>query len=500
MQESEIRQVGPILVVDDEKFFQDLLGGILREMQHEVHFAGSGREALQACEDGRFKVVVMDLVLPDILGTEVLARLRQNDPDIAVIMVTAYASMESAIEALKAGAYDYIRKPIVKEDLVHAVNRAIERQILSVRNRQLNRQLEARIEEMRTMSREKEEVFRILDEGLVIMEENGRIFDLNPKAVKLLRKDNTPLAGTLFSETGFPLPEGFLDAVRQGEGQAVHSMVRVPDRSREPYEIELVGLLLRRETSSPRVLLGFRDLTCIRDLEKKREEFLAVVSHDLRTPLTSLKGFIEVLLNGDYESEEKFREYLGILDSEADRMISLIDELLDLGRLESGRMDLRIEPLSLTELVAYALRSMEGLAGRKGVSLKMVPREGRFLVAADRGRFLQVLVNLLSNAIHFSPEGGEVEIALREEGGFAFVEVSDQGPGVPVQERDLIFEKYHRGGVDPGGRGKGSGLGLAIVRRIIDLHGGGITLEDPRDGKGCRFVIRMAARKTGDDQ
>jgi len=439
----------------------------------------------------------MDLVLPDIVGTEVLARVREQDSEIAVIMVTAYASMESAIEALKAGAYDYIKKPVVREDLIHAVERAIERQVLSVRNRHLVLQLEARIEEMKAMSREKEEVFRILDEGLVIMEDNGRIFDLNPKAVQLLGADDMPLAGTVFFETAFPLPEGFLEAVRQGEGQPVRSMVRFPETGSAAREIELVGLTMRRGSAAPRYLLGFRDLTGIRDLEKNREEFLAIVSHDLRTPLTSLKGFIEVLVNGEYDSEGKLREYLGILDSEADRMISLINDLLDLGRLESGKMDLHIERLSLTDLVTYAMRSMEGLASRKGVSLTLVPGGGDLAVAADRRRLLQVLVNLFSNAIQFSPEGGTVETVLRRANGSAFIEVSDDGPGVPSEQRDLIFEKYHQTEKGARGGGKGSGLGLAIVKRIMDLHGADITLEGRGDRVGSRFVIRMAAEEKG---
>ncbi len=500
MQGNERQQIGPILVVDDERFFQDLLAGILREEGYDVEVAGSGEQALEACSDLRYRVVVMDLVLPDIVGTEVLARVRERDPDIAVIMVTAYASMESAIEALKAGAYDYIKKPIVREDLVHSVERAIERQILSVRNRQLVLQLEARIEEMKAMSREKEEVFRILDEGLVIMEENGRIFDLNPKAVQLLDAGSKPLAGTDFFGTAFTLPEGFLEAVREGEGQPVRSMVRFPQAGGPPREIELVGLTMRRGNTAPRFLLGFRDLTGIRDLEKNREEFLAIVSHDLRTPLTSLKGFIEVLLSGDYDSEDNLREYLGILDSEADRMISLINDLLDLGRLESGKMDLQIERLSVADLVTYAMRSMEGLAGAKKVALVLVPGAGDLALAGDRRRLLQVLVNLLSNAIKFSPEGGTVETVLRKENGFAFIEVSDEGPGVPSGERGRIFEKYHQARESSRGRGKGSGLGLAIVKKIIDLHGAEISMEERGDKGGSRFVIKIAAQEKGDAQ
>jgi two-component system phosphate regulon sensor histidine kinase PhoR len=376
------------------------------------------------------------------------------------------------------------------------VERAIERQILAVRNRQLVQQLETRIEELKTMSREKEEVFRILDEGLLIMEDNGRIFDLNPKAVEILGPDRTPLAGTVFFESGFPLPDGFLDAVREGDGLPVRSMVMVPGQGGSLREIELVGLAMRRERGSLRYLLGFRDLTSIRELEKNREEFLAIVSHDLRTPLTSMKGFIEVLANGDYESEVKFQEYLGILDSEADRMISLINDLLDLGRLESGKMVLHTEPVLLEDLLTYAVSSMKGLAAQRKVSLEFNPTGGSgLMVEADRRGLLQVMVNLLSNAIKFSPEGGTVEIALRREENHLVIEVLDEGPGVPSEERDRIFDKYHQTGKISSDRGKGSGLGLAIVKRIIDLHGAVISMQEREEKQGSRFLIRMPARE-----
>ncbi|MGD8353749.1 MAG: response regulator, partial [Pseudomonadota bacterium] len=465
MQNVDSPYVGPILIVDDERFFQDLMANILTEEGFEVRVVGSGEEALRASVDEGYQVVVMDLVLPDIMGTEVLARIRERDPDVAVIMVTAYASMESAIEALKAGAYDYIKKPIVREDLVHSVRRALERQQLAVRNKQLVGQLQARIEEMKSMSREKEEVFRILDEGLLIMEDSGRIFDLNPKAVQLLGSPDSPLAGTDFYSTGFPIPEGFIESVEAGAGKPFRSLMTLPGTSGPDRQIELVGLSMSRGSGPSRTLLGFRDLTGIRDLEKNREEFLSIVSHDLRTPLTSLKGFVEMLLNEEYDSREKQREYLQILDSEADRMISLINDLLDLGRLESGEMTMHFELVRLDELCGYAVRSMEGLAAAKAVTVSFkVQGSEDFTVNADRRRMLQVLVNLLSNAIQFTPGNSAVEAFVRSEGGSVLVEVLDSGPGVHSEERELIFERYHQAEQSRSGRGKGSGLGLAIVK------------------------------------
>ena len=492
MPQSDGQPVSPILVVDDEKFFRDLMSNILEEEGYQIHVVENGEQALAACLEGRYRVVVMDLVLPDIMGTEVLAMVRQKDPDIAVIMVTAYASMESAIEALKAGAYDYIKKPIVKEDLLHSVQRALERQHLAVRNVQLVRQLEARIDEMKIMSREKEEVFRILDEGLVIMEDGGRIFDLNPKAVTLLGGGSSPLAGTDFFDTGFPVPDGFMTSVQSASGQPVRCLVHQLGKDGQDQEIELLGLSMANAKGPSRVLLGLRDLTGIRELERNREEFLAIVSHDLRTPLTSLKGFIEVLINGDYDSREKLHEYLRILDSEADRMISLINDLLDLGRLESGKMTMQTEPCSAVEIIDYAMRSMEGLAAGKGVLMRLTGGEVEpFTIETDRRRFLQILVNLYSNAINFSPEGGTVDTVISSHNGQVSIEVLDEGPGVPPEERDRIFEKYHQTPMVSSGRGKGSGLGLAIVKKIVDLHGGSISLMDREDRAGSRFVIRL---------
>jgi signal transduction histidine kinase len=162
-------------------------------------------------------------------------------------------------------------------------------------------------------------------------------------------------------------------------------------------------------------------------------------------------------------------------------------------------MELHIEQLSLPELVTYAARSMEGLATQKGITLTLDADNGEDLsVAADRRRLLQVLVNLLSNAINFSPDSSTVEMVLRREGGSVFIEVMDEGPGVPSEEKDRIFDKYHQTRSRSVDRGKGSGLGLAIVKKIIDLHGAVISMEGRGERQGSRFLIKMAAEEKGD--
>ncbi len=497
MNGAEKTGAGPILVVDDEKFFQTLLGKILTDDGFEVTIAGTGKEALELFEKGSFPVVVLDLVLPDIMGTDVLVQIKEDDPDVAVIMITAYASLESAIDALKAGAYDYIQKPIVKEDLLRAVERALERQQLAIRNKKLIEELELRLNELRAMSTEKEEVFRILDEGLLILEQDGKIHDMNEKAASMIDMEGSAWIGTNFMSSDLPVPETFLSDILESPGKPVHVMVSLDRKGSMFRDIEVIGTEFNSVNSPDRFLICMRDLTSIKDLEKKREEFMAIITHDLRTPLTSLKGFVELLL-GNYESDAMLNEYLNILDSEADRMISLISDLLDLDRIDSDKMELYLEDISIVDVVKYSLKSVVGIAEKKEITTRLkVNEEESHIVQADGKRVLQILVNLYSNAIRFSPVGGNVDTLIMRDENEVVVEISDEGPGIAPEDREVVFEKYRQLDRSSPERIKGSGLGLTIVKRLMDLHHGEIQLDD-RDGeKGSKFILRFPVTGKG---
>jgi len=491
----------PVLIVDDEKFFQELLVKILGQEGYDVTVARSGQEALKAFHGGRFRVVVLDLVLPDLMGTDVLTRLKEMDQDVAVIMVTAYASLESAIEALQAGAYDYIRKPIVREDLLRSVERAFERQRLTVENKILIQQLKMRLEEVKSLGREKEEIFRILDEGLVVLENNGKIIDLNPKAEQLLGWQDRPASEGGFLPPEFPLPEGFFEAVSGSARQPIRATVSFQNSRSENKVIDLVGLSMDLGPDSPRYLLGLRDITEIKALERRREEFLTIITHDLRTPLTSMKGFIELLMNEKDDSDQTVKDYLRIIDSESDRMIALISDLLDLDRIDSDKLKLDLSPIVLSEMLTYGIKSMEGIGRQKDVVLRLSIRgESDALVfMGDKKRFLQILINLYSNAIRFSPRGGAVDTIASLDNGHVVVEIQDEGPGVPAEERERIFDKYHQVGQTSPERAIGSGLGLAIVRKIVELHGGNIRIENREDKQGSRFIMELPVSVKGVD-
>ena len=240
-----------------------------------------------------------------------------------------------------------------------------------------------------------------------------------------------------------------------------------------------------------------RDVTDFRRTERLRRELTANVSHELRTPLTSIKGFTETLLGGAMADEDARRRFLTIIDSEATRLMKLVDDLMDLSRLESKAVSMEPAPVRLDELAAEAVSRMRPQAERHLVSLRLrgadgAPDHTAGTALADRDRILQVLTNLLDNAIKFTPEGGTVEVSVGGAPSEAAVSVSDTGPGIPPDDLPRVFDRFYRVERSRSRGPGGTGLGLAIAKHIVEAHGGRITVTS-RANAGSTFTFTLPA-------
>lgn len=220
-------------------------------------------------------------------------------------------------------------------------------------------------------------------------------------------------------------------------------------------------------------------------MERIRAEFLGGVSHELKTPLTAIKGYVVTLLDSPLLGQRE-RAYLEIVDRETDRLARLVEDLLELGRAQAGRLHLSLSPTVLDELVESTVAQMQGRAARQGVVLAAEGPPG-VVIQADRDRLRQVLLNLLDNAIKFSDPGQRVRVRWWEEGEELLLEVTDEGIGILPEDQPHVFERFYRGSA----RGRpGTGLGLAVVREIVVAHGGRVDLHS-EVGKGTRVLVRL---------
>jgi two-component system, OmpR family, phosphate regulon sensor histidine kinase PhoR len=234
----------------------------------------------------------------------------------------------------------------------------------------------------------------------------------------------------------------------------------------------------------------FHDISDLKRLEKVRRDFMANVSHELRTPVTVIKGYAETMLGNMTLDKEHTSRFLGIIHDHAERLSNLIGDLLSISEIESGELSLNLAPLRIAETVHRVAALMEQQARAKGITIDYSEIESAPQILADPGRIEQVLINLLDNAIKYTPENGAVIITAQDERDKLKVSISDTGIGIPPNDLPRVFERFYR--VDKG-RSRdagGTGLGLSIVKHIVQLHGGTATVES-RPGKGSTFSFTL---------
>lgn len=328
-------------------------------------------------------------------------------------------------------------------------------------------------------------------DGVVISDERGIVYLINPAAAELL--ECTP---------------------SWAEGRPAKALARHPellgiiraclsDASNDPPATLLeFGPFGKRRTmqvvasrlpipayDQPRVLLILQDVTALRQAEVAKRDLVANVSHDLRTPVTALKALVETLVDGAMEDPQIAAEFLGRMQIEVDRLAQLVEELLELARIESGHDILRLESIDLGQVVLGAAERLRPQAERQGVNLVTHTTAGLPRVAADSTRIAQVVVNLVHNAIKFTPPGGRIEVSVAPSAAELIITVADTGIGIAPQVLPRLFERFYK--TDRARTGGGTGLGLAIAKHLVHAHRGRIWVESAGEGQGARFFVSL---------
>ena len=356
----------------------------------------------------------------------------------------------------------------------------------------MSRQIQSRMEESIADKSRLEAVFLSMFDGVMVIDGRGAIVLMNQTLKEFLQVE-TEVTGKK------PLEVIRNIDIQDLAGRVLASRGRLESREitlLHPQEKVLLAHatpVLREEAIDGAVLI-FHDITELRRLEKVRQDFVANVSHELRTPVSTIRGYAETLLEGALEDKAHAREFLRIIYDDAERLTKLINDLLDLSRVESGKMKLALEEGALEAVIDRVLAGMNKEAGKNSVTLKKDVSSRLAGIRIDEAAIAQVLLNLVENAVKYNKAGGSVTVGARETPRSIEVSVSDTGIGIPQEDIPRIFERFYR--VDKA-RSRdlgGTGLGLSIVKHIIQAHGGDITVES-KVGSGSLF--RFTLPKTG---
>jgi two-component system phosphate regulon sensor histidine kinase PhoR len=247
------------------------------------------------------------------------------------------------------------------------------------------------------------------------------------------------------------------------------------------------------ENSIMGTVLAFRDVTKERRIDQMKTDFVSSVSHELKTPLTSIKAFTTTILRDPNMTDENRRQFLGIIDEESNRLADLIEDLLEISRIESGSLQISLELVDISDVFNQTAISLETLAAKENIKLiKNIP-ENLPPLTADPGKLRSVITNLISNAVKFTPDGGRVDIKAQQKDDELEVTVSDTGMGIPQEDLPKIFDRFYRVN-RPGQEIQGTGLGLAIVKKIVEMHNGRIEVRS-KVNKGTTFTVYLPLAK-----
>ena len=336
------------------------------------------------------------------------------------------------------------------------------------------------------ISEDRSRLATILDnmtDGIIMIDSGGDVSLANRAAEKLfnIKEDwNKPLIEAVRDHE---VDELIKLCLRTAKTQAVHYESGISKRYLRAISIPIVH---------GSVLLLFQDLTELRNLQTTRRELIGNISHEFRTPLAGIKAMVETLADGAIDDKEASRDFLTRIDSEVDRLTQLVAELTELSRIETGRAELKKEPMDLNELIDEVVAQLNPQAQRQRLSIAREFAADLPSVAADRDRVRQVITNLVHNAIKFTQPGGNITITTRTLEGSVIVDMTDTGIGIPREDLARIFERFYKG--DRARAGEGTGMGLAIAKHIVEGHGGTIWVES-EEGKGSTFGFSLPLKK-----
>ncbi|EDX86569.1 PAS fold family [Synechococcus sp. PCC 7335] len=502
---TEVRPIkADILVIDDTPENLHLLSTMLSERQYKVRSVTKGSTGLRGAIAAPPDLILLDINMPEMNGYEVCEQLKAHETtcDIPVIFISALGDVLDKVNAFNVGGVDFITKPFHVDEVLARIQTHLTLHRLQQQQQAHTLRLQQEIDNRRRAEETFKKSFNASPSPIAVTRLSDDTFiAVNPSFLRLSGYSQPEIMGKTTAELAM-----WQD---QSHYQAAISQVSLND-SFDNEELEYKtrqGDLRIVLASIKKIVLDGEPcaLTIINDItERKRleNEFISVVSHELRTPMHSLAGALDLLSTGELGVlTEQGQQILSVATTNAERLIRLVNDILDLERLKSGKMSVNRSNCNIANLVTQAVESMQAMADNAQVQLQV--QSMSVPVTVDCDRILQTLTNLLSNAIKFSPAGGTVLLTVEldkptlEEPASSntlqtvpqlHITLSDQGRGIPFEQLETIFERFQQVDASDSRRKGGTGLGLAICRQILQQHGGRIWAESTL-GQGSTFHV-----------
>lgn len=481
-----------ILVVDDELGMREGCRKVLTEEGYEVETAEDGAAGLELFKKrNNFAAAIIDIKMPKMDGLELIKKIHEHDRDAVLLVITAYSTIESAVEATKRGAYGYIPKPFTPDELLIPVKNGLEKRSLTIEARRLTEEREKRLLELALERSKCSTIIRCMTDGVVVINRDKQIVLYNAAAARIIPEfDSLPLPSPLSVFESTEIRESINETVEPASPPSILSREIVLGRC--TYMVNISPIFeLNGEFSG--AIMVLRDITALKKLETAKSMFVSMVAHEIKNPLAAVESYLDLILHGLTKGDpEKELHMIGRSLMRIRTLRKMVVELMNLTAMETGNFVIKRSPVDICEVTAHAVESFRDQVEEKNITLRLDCKrvEKMVKVLADRDTMSIVFTNLIDNAIKYTPRNGHINIFVEQNGIYARVKVKDDGVGMTAQEKEKIFDEFFRAKNRYTANIPGTGLGLSLVKRILEMHQGKIELETAPQ-KGSVFTVSI---------
>jgi len=481
-----------ILVVDDELGIREGCRKVLSLEGYEVTTAEDGMEGLRLFqEQGDFAVALIDLKMPRMDGIELIEQIRRRDQDVVLFVITAYATIETAVEATKRGANGYIPKPFTPDELLLPIRNGLEHRALSIETRRLREERERRLLEVAYERSKSSTIINCMTDGVLVINREAQIVLRNAAMGRIV-----PAVG----RCAIPAPLSLLGCAEM-EGLLRETLSSTSTRTIVSKEIQFdkstymanVSPVLEPNGEVLGAVAVLRDISALKKLETAKSMFVSMVAHEVKSPLAAIEGYLDVILSGAAGVDSpKARSMIERALVRARTLRTMISELISLVAIETGKFTFKRSPMDLGDVLKEVVETYREKAEQKQITLDLTCEQGAAYhrILADRQAMLSVFGNLVDNAIKYTNEGGRVGVRLATDGNYVQATVEDNGIGMSPDETERVFDEFYRARNEQTAKVPGTGLGLTLVKRLLELHHGRITVRSA-PGVGSTFTVSL---------
>lgn len=483
---------GRILVVDDEMGMREGCRKVLTSEGFEVETAEDGIYALELLEQRKgFSAALIDLKMPRMGGMELIEEVRKVDRDIVLLVITAYATIGTAVEATKKGAYGYIPKPFTPDELLLPIKNGLEKRELTIKARKLQQERDEKLLEVAYERSKGSTIIKCMSDGVMVVNREGNIVLTNDTISRFIpERAHNPTLLPLNTLECKDLVAVIAEILRSGTSPKIVS--KEISREDSTYMVNASPLVGNSGEMLGAVAI-LRDISELKRLEATKASFISMVSHEVTSHLGAIEGYLNLLLTDESSSfTEENIKMMERMNLRAKALRTMVSDLMDISAIETGKFSIKRVPLAIDEVIDDAVQLCIEKANNKKIELAYnhSDSEEKLKILGDRDALITVLRNLIDNAIKYTPECGHVKVFYSAQGTYVTISVKDDGIGMTTEDKAKVFNEFYRVRNEFTSSIPGSGLGLALVKKLIDLHQGNIAVET-EPGKGSLFTITL---------